>query len=259
MNLAELERSLVGGIDPLRDQDESPLPMAAFQAAGKLSPTEALAVYRNNITSARVRALESVFPVCRAVLGSDCFSALARDFCWLATDTCADLNGYGEKFPAFLAAQDGQAYSELPYLQELAQLEWHWHAAFYAADPDPFPFEEFAAYSEEPERVVFLLADGLSVLQTNYPVREIWQRHRVEENTENVPGLDTCEYLCICRVGDERQVVLVEPTCHDLLANIIRGDTLSRLSEIDALAEALPELLPALIGRGWISGFKVLG
>lgn len=257
MKLSELEHALVRGFDPLAESGTDSALREQFRPAGKLSVSESLDVYRNNVTSARVRALEAIFPVCQSVLGKDCFRALARDFSWAADDARADLNVYGKQFPAFLSAQQGDAYDALPYLEELARLEWLWHASYYAADADPFPFAEFAEASAHTDQITFVLADGLALLKTNYPVREIWRRHQAKESTESVAGLSEPECLCVCRSGHEQQVIQIEQATYTALENIQAGCSLDRLAQMDELRDVLAGLLPDLIGRGWICGFRM--
>lgn len=257
MTLADLERSIIQGINPTSAPREQKAAQQAVNPGGKLTPEECLAVYRNNITSARVRALETIYPVCKAVLGEDCFRALARDLAWHTADTCADLNVYGDQFAAFLGARNMSEFSQLPYLRDLALLEWYWHGAYYAVHSKTFPYALFAEAADRSGQLCFTLACDLSLLETEYPVREIWRRHRAGENADSVRGLEGREYLCIHRTGHEPRVTKVNLTVYNLLEYIQKGYTLEQLGDIDGLSESLAELLPALIQRGWVSGFQL--
>jgi hypothetical protein len=143
----------------------------------------------------------------------------------------------------------------LLYLKELALLEWYWHAAYYAADSAPFNYESFARDAVHPERLRFTLADGLALLKTKYPVREIWLRHRAGENPDGIPALEGCEFLCIHRPGYEPRLTRIDKTMYILLAYIKNGSTLKQLGDSVELNDTLAELLPAVIQQGWVSGF----
>ncbi|MDH3978912.1 MAG: DNA-binding domain-containing protein [Gammaproteobacteria bacterium] len=258
MQLADFERRIMQGITPVAATQDRQATEQMLKPGGELTAKECLAVYRNNITSTRVRALQAIYPVCETILGSDCFRVLAREFAWQAADACADLNVYGGQLAEYLGAQQRSNFSLLPYLKELARLEWNWHTAYYAADTAPFAYQSFSSAAAHPERLRFTLADGLALLETKYPVREIWQRHRARENPDSIPALEACEYLCIHRPDYGPQVTSLGKTTYVLLTRIQKGSTLEQLGDTAELSENLAELLPVLIQRGWVSGFQLL-
>ncbi len=254
MDLGEFQRCIMNGIDPLGEPEERQAAENMLDSSAGLNASERLHVYRNNITSTRVRALQAIYPVCVMILGMDCFKGMAQEYCWRAEDDCADLNAYGVSFPAFLS-DHSQApdFIELPYIGELAKLEWCWHAAYYTADDAPFDHDAFATAATDPEQLYFVLAGALTVMQTDYPVREIWQRHRAQEKVGSIPALEGCEYLCIHRQNLEPLVTPVNASIYRLLQFIQQGNSLAQLG--GHLGEELPELLPRAIHNGWISGF----
>lgn len=254
MDLAEFQRWLMKGIDPLSDPAEQQIAHNMLVISPGLSASERLHVYRNNITSTRVRALQAIYPVCEMTLGSDCFAGVARAYCWRVKDAYADLNVYGETFAAFLGGQSqSPEFAGLPYLEELAEVEWRWHAAYYAADDSIFDHEAFATAATRSDQLRFVLANGLTLLQTAYPVREVWRRHRAQENTGSIPALEAREYLCIHRQNHEPLVTPVSISMYSLLERIQQGSNLVQLGE--QLGDELPGLLPMALQAGWIAGF----
>jgi hypothetical protein len=97
----------------------------SFIAAGNgsLTPIQRVDIYRESSTRARERALEVINPVCRQVVGSRCFAALAGGYVIGFPSMSADLNLYGADFPSHIEAQASAhaALAELTYLSDLAR------------------------------------------------------------------------------------------------------------------------------------------
>jgi hypothetical protein len=80
MHLVDFERFIILGINPLSDSRERATIRRMLKPAGGLTTKDCLAVYRNNITSTRARALQVIYPVCKTILGSNYFHPLAREY-----------------------------------------------------------------------------------------------------------------------------------------------------------------------------------
>lgn len=230
--------------------------MAALIATGPgLAPERRIRVYRDSSRHARLTALEAIYPVCREVLGTRCFAALAGVYVDAFPSTGSDLNRYGESFPRHLdaARQCEPRLFGLPYLEDLARLEWHWHAVYYAADDPPFDAPGFAALAADgaAAQAHLYLSAALRLLASKYPVREIWQRHREGGDTAEVTAGDG-EHLVIFRDGFSPRVEAVPRAIWALLRAISQGASLTDLAE----AGLALEKVPSLIQRRWIIGFS---
>ena len=113
--------------------------MARAPKRATLSAIERLAIYRDSSRRALERTLEVIYAVCRQILGPRCFTRLAADYIDAFASRHGDLNRYGANFARHLAAVQRQqpALATLAYLPDLAHLEWHWHAIYYAPDDPP--------------------------------------------------------------------------------------------------------------------------
>ncbi len=262
MRLAEIQRLLIDGIHPHRTPAARDAAGKLLAESGELSTAERFFIYRNNITAARICALGAIYPVCKEIVGEDCFQGMAKTFAWQAPDRSEDLNVYGEAFAAFLAEQVRihEAFSELPYLPELARLEWHWHAAYYAPDDVPFDASRLTTLTpDDTERITFPLSASLSLMETGFPVFEIWRRHRENEDVSSVGALVETEYLCVHRAGYEPRVERIDKARYALLRTCREGLCLAQLAERTEVTESLPTLLPEMIARGWIVADKKQG
>jgi len=271
-SLTETQRRLAAAIDdPAAAERLAPWistgPVDPTQ--GSLSALERLTIYRDSSRQARERALEVIYPVCRQILGPRCFTRLAADYIDAFASRQGDLNRYGVAFARHLAAVQSHqpALATLAYLPDLARLEWHWHAVYYAADETPLDAAALAqlARPEQAERVRLRLSSALRRLVSAYPIAEIWRRHREGADTASIAAGDG-DRLVIHRRDGRPQVTPVTPAVFELLTALgrasaeattlgaILGPTLGpTLGELAAAGHDLRPL-PDCIAAGWISG-----
>ncbi|UPG96052.1 putative DNA-binding domain-containing protein [Luteibacter aegosomatissinici] len=91
-----------------------------------------LAVHRSTMARAAIDALEANFPAVACLVGQAWFRSAAAAFFAEQPARDARLLAYGADFPAFLAA--APSASDLPYLADVAQLDWLWLESYAAAD-----------------------------------------------------------------------------------------------------------------------------
>jgi hypothetical protein len=137
--------------------------------------------------------------------------------------------------------------SDIPPLEVLLE------DAYYAADDPTFDAGGFAALAADgaAAQARLQLSASLRLLASDYPVREIWRRHREGGDTTEVPAGDG-EHLVIFRDGFSPRVEAVSTATWQLLRALFRDGSLEALA---AAGLAVPEV-PALIQRRWIVGFS---
>ncbi len=251
-DLRQTQRLLLHGIDPLSAAEQAAQAAVHIDSTAGLTAQRRFSIYRQSITSTRVRALEAIYPVCRRVLGEQCFSAVLTPFVWRTADAAPDLNAYGaglaEALQHLTAAEP--VFRDYPYLPDLARLEWSLHAAYYAADEpafDPAQLQDRAA-----EQVTIRLAHGVSVHVTDFPVFEIWRQHQQAAAPGRVAYLQGPDYLCVYRDGQQPAVAQLQAREHALLSACRGGIGLATLAAAEGVSADLATRLPALIARGWL-------
>jgi hypothetical protein len=138
-----------------------------------------LALYRNNSLSAARKALEGAYPVIRQLVGDEFFAALARELRRARPPDSGDLNGYGAAFADFLASFEPAR--ELPYLPDMARLEWALHRAHYAAEPPSLDPAALAAVPPHAQASLRLrLHPACAMVSSAYPVARIWAVHQAD-------------------------------------------------------------------------------
>ena len=108
--------------------------------------------HANNISHARLVALEDSFPRLRAHLGHEIFHALSRDYIDQAHVMACDINHIATDFPAFLAVR-GHGSTEI----DLARIEWAWIESYRAAEATPVALTDIATLAED-QLLVFPIA-----------------------------------------------------------------------------------------------------
>lgn len=134
-------------------------------------------VYRNNVVSGLIDALEAGFPVVQALVGPDFFRAMAGDFVRDHPPRSPRLMLYGAGFGDFLAGFPPA--QTLPYLPDVARLEYLLRESYHAADSGPVDAAALAAVP--PQRLAELhlrFAPSMRLMRSDWPVAAIWAAHR---------------------------------------------------------------------------------
>jgi len=128
-----------------------------------------LSIYRNHFLISLGEALAATYPAVKAAVGEACFSGLARRFVLANPPVAPVLAEYGAEFADFLA--DQAEVAGLPYLPDLARLEWAMNRAAVAADAPSVGLPELAAIA--PERLTasrLAQHPAIALVDSAYPV-----------------------------------------------------------------------------------------
>ena len=243
-------------LDPCR-----PVP-AGLVAWNGSDPTVRLDVYRNNVILSLREALAEGFPVTRALLGEDCFAAMAHAFIVAQPPRGPVLAEYGDGFPAFIAAFPPAA--ALPYLPDLARLERARVRAFHAADRDGLAPERIGARLAAPEALPGArlgLHPSLAVIESRHAVVSLWAAHQGQGRVAE-SDLRRAECALVLRAGDEVLVLPVSAAGAAFVGALAVGATLAEASA--AGASRAPSFDPAegltpLIQQGAIVAWTLAG
>jgi len=134
-------------------------------------------VYRNNVAASLTDVVAATFPAVRRLVGEGFFAYAANEFIAAHPPRQACLAEYGADFAGFLAAFP--PCRDLPYLPDVAQLEWLVNVAAVAPDaPRAAPQDLAAVSAEDAPRIVFALNPALGYLESPFPVERIWRENR---------------------------------------------------------------------------------
>lgn len=136
-----------------------------------------LAVYRNNYRVGLIETLNMIYPVCGQIVGAEFMTGLAREYSKRYASHSGNLHRYGDSFGTFL--QDFPPAQALPYLADVARLEWAVHRSYYAIDQSPLPATALIGVAaEQYGQLHFTLCTASALLVSPWPVVTIWQGHQ---------------------------------------------------------------------------------
>jgi hypothetical protein len=168
-SLPELQ---TGFADALFRQREDAI-VGAIRTNG-LDRARRLQVYRNNMETSLTGALAAVYPVVERLVGERFFRFAARRYIPRHPSRSGNLHDFGREFPDFLAHFAPAA--GLPYLTDVARLEWAYHSVFHAADAVPLNPSALARIpAEDIGRIRFRLHPACRLLSSPFPILHIWQ------------------------------------------------------------------------------------
>jgi uncharacterized protein (UPF0276 family) len=144
--------------------------------APQLKHAERFALYRGNLSATWAKALAAAFPVIKQLVGEEFFDALAREYGRAQPSGDGDLNRFGAKMGEFL--QGFPHTSDLPYLPDMARLEWLLHRAHYAPSVETIDAQALAAIPpEDIESATMALAPAVCLFASEWAVVPLWLAH----------------------------------------------------------------------------------
>ncbi len=189
----------------LSDGDAASSLLTALDPCDALSARR-LGLYRGNVHAAWDKALVNAYPVVRALVGEEFFATLARAYGHVHPSASGDLNEFGLHFSAFVHAHERTR--SLPYLPDVAALEWLVHRAHYAADAPLLARERMAVISPHDLLAArFGLHPACTWLQSRYPIATIWRAHQSDADVVLPATLDRAECALVVRPQWRAEVV----------------------------------------------------
>jgi hypothetical protein len=172
----QLRRAVLGG-------DTAEL-VAAIRDDG-LAPAARLAVYRNQAVATLGAVLKGTFPVVCRLVDKRFFDYAAHEYLREHPPHSRCLVEYGADFAEFLAGFE--PCGDLPYLADVARLEWALNVAATIREEAALPIEALAAVpAERATHLVLRLQPSVSYIASRWPVDAIWRANRQDE----VPAVD---------------------------------------------------------------------
>lgn len=166
--LLELQQ---GFADAMLGRDER---VAVWVEGAGLEPTARLRVYRNAIAGTLHAALRDTYPVVLALVGENFFEELAERYRRHCPSTSGNLQHFGAALPEFIEATP--SLQALPYLLDIARLEWLRQATALAAD---HPAMDTAALSHwatcDPADLRMDFHPSMHLLASSHAVLTLWR------------------------------------------------------------------------------------
>jgi len=214
-------------------------------------------VYRNNVAVAAIDALADIYPAVLALVGEEFFRAIAKVFFEQERPASPVMHRYGANFAAFL---DGFPPAQsVPYLGDVARLEFARLQAYNAADAEPLNIAELAGVPpDRVEHVILAVHPSAFLIRSRFPVVSLWGASAGLGAADDV-DMSRPEDGLVLRPGEEVVTVSLPEGGAEFLAAVMAGRSLG-----DAAAEAagavagfdLSVHLSGLFGAGCFAGLE---
>jgi hypothetical protein len=159
-----------------------------------------LQVYANGYPARIEEALAETFPALEHVVGAGAFAALCHRFAGTVPLHSYSLSDAGEALPQFLRSDP--LTSSLPFLTDLARLEWCVTRAFHATDEAPFDPSSLAHWSlDDWEHAVLRFQPWVALVESEWPVREIWEASDTPIEQIDIDLCGRADYVLVRREG----------------------------------------------------------
>jgi hypothetical protein len=218
-----------------------------------------LNVYQNNGLGLAVRALATAYPVVAALIGKDSFRALAHAL-WLAhPPSQGDISRWGEQLPGVL--QSHPIAVGLPYLADVARLEWDLHCCEWAAptSADPHSFSGMACTPLD--ELYGVMATGFQLWASDWPVVSLWQAHQAVATPSEWAlarerlAARTGEWVLTCTSGQAPRVFKPQASLAERLLKLANGASLGQVISPGLGPEDQDlEWLAQAVQNGWLIG-----
>ncbi|WP_428248970.1 putative DNA-binding domain-containing protein [Ferrovibrio sp.] len=236
----------------LRDPDRPP--PAAIRATSAAQCRAHFNIHRNNMHVSLAAVLEARFPVIRRLVGDEFFHAMALVFVRQLPPASPVLARYGKGFGAFL--QDFAPVRDLPYLPDMAALEWARSEAYHAADAPAASIADLAALPETALPMARLrLHPALRLEVSDYPIVSLWQTNSHDAEVRPLGAEMPGETALVTRPLLDVLVMALPPGGAAFITAVQAGAGFAAAADaaLDHGAD-LPSLLATLFDAGAITG-----
>lgn len=130
----------------------------------KLNAKQCLQIYRNNILSSLLRRLQNIYPTVQKIVGEDYFKFLIKNY------HHTKLNNFYRFLAEFVPLQ------KLPYLPDIARVEWAQYESFIARDYKPLELEKLKNIIENNYATLKAkLNPAAQLFSSQFPILEIFR------------------------------------------------------------------------------------
>lgn len=191
---------------------------------------ERLSVYAEGYEIRFRDGVAEVYEALRWVLGEVQFIALVRDYSEKFPSRDTNLSFVGRYLPEYLASVP--LTKELPFILDLAKLEWLACEAFHAYDAFPVSAGEIAKMAPElltQSQLIF--QPSVSVIRSDWPILDIWNSRKMSRNEADIQLEGKPQSVMVCRHGTKVECRLLLDWQFQIFQGLREGSSLEAVCE----------------------------
>jgi hypothetical protein len=225
-----------------------------------LAGDERLAIYARSVRANYRKSLGATYPVVQALVGIAFINALADAYVQAHPSTSGDLNLYGGRLGDFVETYAPAA--SLPYLADVARLEWNIDEAGRASEVEGAAEDVLAALAATPaERLGeqhLAIHPSCRFMTSEFAILHIWQVHQPGFTGEETVSLERQDaQWVIRRTMDGVLIEALDRGVFEWLTVLSRGGTLEQSVTAASAADHGFDLTDAL--RSCIADRTIVG
>ncbi|HEY9097647.1 MAG TPA: DNA-binding domain-containing protein [Thiobacillus sp.] len=187
-------------------------------------------IYRASLLANLSHALADTYPVIEKLVGRPFFEAAAQIYLRRHPSRHGDIHAFGGDFASFL--EQFEPVQSLPYLPDVARLEWLTHQAFHAADGSVLEIDALASLPRDQLDAVHLnMHPSLQLMQSEFPVHRIWQANQESAPAVSIDLDEGGVNLAIFRDGMDIALMPLARADYDFLT-ALRETSLAHASDL---------------------------
>lgn len=224
-----------------------------LSASGSQSPEDGLRVYQGGYGTRVYEALKEVYIAVEHVVGHDYFMNLSLEFAKAYPSTQFNLGQVGMCFDYFL--KQHPVSGKLPFVSDLATLEWQINSAFHAFKADGLKPEDLQTVDPEQfGRLSFGFQQWVSVMASAWPVFEVWKARTTPVKEIDIQIADNPQNVLVYR--NDLQVVCetISLPQYRVLKSLLEGVALEEA--LDDAGSGADEEIPVM---SWFQHWMQIG
>ena len=221
--LRDVQRWMKSRIRPGGAQRISDAPLLNLQRG--VAGEARLAVYVEGYLTRAQEALTEVYEAVHHALGDRTFVELSRAYAYRHPSHDYNLSLLGRHLPEFLVTSPLTA--RLPFLPDLAALEWRVAQAFHAFDAPPLDPRELAVHSLDDWHAARLIFQpSVAVVISAWPILDIWEARTRPMSEINIDVVNRPQSVLVSRQEWQVRCRLLERPACDVLRELLAGQSL---------------------------------
>jgi hypothetical protein len=257
MQLDKIQSRLLEAItDPDKAEAED---LDSFISSDQISREERLAIYRNNHIKGLTNILISTFPLIEKIVGRAFMTQMSAEYIKKNLPDKANMNLYGKDFPEFI--KNNEPAHKLPYLYDIAQMEWLWNEAYYAPEHISLDPNQLLELNEEDFYSMRLkLGDSVRLMQSKFSLIKIRTFLESDEPKEKIKYDSHPSNILISKINHQVQVTPLSDAEFLFLKGIKKGAALGDITVTISNSHTnfkLDEVLQKHFTLGTFDGYEV--
>ena len=197
---------------------------------GHFAARRRLQIHRRHFQLTLEAALASTFPTVAALVGATFFRRFVQGFVAGAPPADPVLSRYGDSFCQFIAERE--ADHGLPYLADVARLDWALNVAFHAPLEPRLSATDLVVWPQDSlSKLSVRLPAGSSLIESAYPLDLIWQASQPGTSVDQVDLAAGPACLVVFRRCEDAAFAVLTPAEAAFIEGLSRGDHLAAAAQ----------------------------